>query len=428
MKGVRVTKLKIPFTNRAIEIRASTLANPDRWLTDWFRGGAAAKSGVHVTDETAMRVTAYLAAVKIIAETVASLPLHLYRKQGDRREMAETHPLYEILHDQANPEMTAYVFREVIQGHICNWGNGYAFIDRDGAGRVAALWPLLPDRTWPDRDENGNLFYWTRMPITDEPRKLDAFDVLHIPGFGYDGICGYNPVRLAAEAIGLSLASEEFGARFFGDGATPSGVIEYPGKLKDQALQEFKKEARRAYQGLDKSHKLMILEEGLKYHQITIPPDAAQFLETRKFQVTEIARIFRVPPHMLGDLERATFSNVEHQGIEFVQYTMHPWLVRWEQSIRMKLLSQRERRAGFYAKFNVNGLLRGDFKSRYESYTQAINNGWMTPNQVRELEEMNPYEGGDAYHMQINMGTIAPDGSISGPVREVTETIETETE
>jgi len=372
-----------------------------------------------------MRVTAYLAAVKIISETIASLPLHLYRAQNGSREQAVNHPLYEVLHDQANPEMTAYTFRETLQGHICNWGNGYAWIDRDGAGRVTALWPLLPDRTWPDRDDQGRLFYWTQLPKTGEMRKLDAFDVLHIPGFGFDGITGYNPIRLAAEAIGLALASEQFGARFFGDGATPSGIVEYPKTLKQEALDNFKKEVRRAYNGLENSHKIMILEEGLKYHQVTIPPEAAQFLETRKFQVAEIARIFRVPPHMLGDLERATFNNVEHLSIEFIQFTMRPWLVRWEQGLKMKLLSQRERRMGYYAMFSVNGLLRGDIKSRYESYTQAINNGWMAPNEVRELEELNPYEGGDAYHMQVNMGTIQPDGTIAGPAKEVTETIET---
>lgn len=375
-----------------------------------------------------MRVTAYLAAVKILSETIASLPLHLYQARDNRRERAPNHPLYEVLHDQANPEMTAYTFRETVQGHILNWGNGYAYIDRDGAGRVIALWPLLPDRTWPDRDEEGNLFYWTRLPKTDELRKLDPYDVLHIPGFGYDGICGYNPVKLAAEAIGLSLASEEFGARFFGDGANPSGIIEYPGKLRQEALENYKKEAKRAYEGLGNAHKIMILEEGLKYHQITIPPEAAQFLETRKFQVAEIARIFRVPLHMLQELERATFSNIEHQSIEFVQYTLQPWLIKWEQAIRMKLLTRREQRAGYYAKFNVNGLLRGDIKSRYEAYTQAINNATLSPNDVRELEDLNPYPGGQYYHMQINMGTIQPDGSIANPALNQGKEGETESE
>ncbi|MBO9598641.1 MAG: phage portal protein [Cohnella sp.] len=412
-KEVRTTRVKIPFTNRAIDIRASSLANPERWTADWLTGGRAAKSGVHVNDESAMRVTAYLAAVKIISETVASLPLHVYRAIGDNRERAPNHPLYEVLHYQANPEMTAYTFHETFQGHICNWGNGYAYIDRDGAGRVTALWPLLPDRTWPDRDANGNLFYWTRLPKTNELRKLDPFDVLHVPGFGFDGVVGYNPIRLAQEAIGLSLASEEFGARFFGDGATPSVILEYPGKLKGEALQEFKKAAKEAYQGLSNAHKIMILEEGLKHHTMTIPPDAAQFLETRKFQIAEIARIWRVPLHMLQELDRSTNNNIEHQSIEFVVHTIRPWLVRREQAYRMKLLSRRERNSGFYAEYNVEGLLRGDTKSRFEAYGVAIDKGWMNPNEVRRKENENPYPGGDAYRAPLNTAKVNPDGSTS---------------
>lgn len=389
----------------------STLSKPDKWLRDWFGGGSEAKSGVIVTDESAMRVTAYLAAIKIIAETIASLPLNLYQSRSDSRQRAPSHPLYEVLHYQSNPEMTAYTFRETMQGHILNWGNGYAFIDRDGAGRVTALWPLLPDRTWPDRDESGNLWYWTTLPKSGELRKLDPFDVLHIPGFGFDGICGYNPVRLAQEAIGLSIAAEEFGATFFGNGATPSGIIEHPRALSEEGLKSFKQEARAAYQGLSNAHKLMILEEGLKYHQVTIPPEAAQFLETRKFQIAEIARTFRVPLHMLQELERSTNNNIEHQSIEFVVHTIRPWLVRWEQQIRSKLLSQRERRAGYFAEFVVEGLLRGDTKSRYEAYGSALDKGWMSPNEVRGLENLNPYEGGDAYRVPLNTGRVLPDGS-----------------
>ncbi|TFE30827.1 phage portal protein [Cohnella luojiensis] len=404
------TKIRIPFTNKMLNISASTLAHPSRWVEDYF-GGRETRSGIRVTDESAMRVTAYLAAVKIISETIASLPLNVYQDKNGKRERATDHPLYEILHYQANPEMTAYSFRETIQGHICNWGNGYAYIDRNGAGAVTALWPLLPDRTRPDRDKNGNLIYWTLLPNTNEPRRLDAFDVLHIPGFGFDGIVGYNPVKLAQEAIGLSLAAEEFGATFFGNGATPSGVIEYPEALSDKALENYKTEARAAYQGLTNAHKLMILEEGLKYHQVTIPPDAAQFLETRKFQIAEIARVFRVPLHMLQELDRSTNNNIEHQSIEFVVHTIRPWLVRWEQKIRMQLISKRERRAGYYSEFVVEGLLRGDTKSRYESYGVALDKGWMNPNEVRALENQNPYEGGDTYRVPLNTGKVNPDGS-----------------
>ena len=369
-----------------------------------------------------MRVTAYLAAVKIISETIASLPLNVYRDKGSTKERAPNHPLFEVLHYQSNPEMTAYTFRETIQGHILNWGNGYAYIDRNGAGAVTALWPLLPDLTRPDRDESGNLFYWTVLPKTKELRKLDPFDVLHLPGFGFDGIVGYNPVRLAQEAIGLTIAAEGFGAAFFGNGATPSGVIEYPTALSDKALENYKKEARNAYQGLTNAHKLMILEEGLKYHQVTIPPDAAQFLETRKFQIAEIARLFRVPLHMLQELERSTNNNIEHQSIEFVVHTIRPWLVRWEQRMRMQLLSPRERRAGYYTEFVVEGLLRGDTKSRYEAYGAALDKGWMNPNEVRGLENLNPYPGGDAYRVPLNTARVLPDGSTDD--KEVTEVIE----
>lgn len=413
---MRTIKIKIPFTNYALNIRASNLTNPSKWLEDFFRGGRASKSGVHVSDESAMRVTAYLAAVKIISETIASLPLNIYLDKGDKRERAPNHPLYEVLHDQANKEMTAYTFRETIMGHILNWGNGYAYIDRNGAGQVTALWPLLPDRTRPDRDEKGNLFYWTQLP-NGEPKKLDPFDVFHIPGFGFDGVVGYNPVVLAGEAIGLSIAAESFGASFFGNGANPSGIIEHPRSLSKDALESFKKDVRGKYEGLNSAHKLMILEEGLKYHQITIPPDAAQFLETRKFQIAEIARMFRVPLHMLQELDRSTNNNIEHQSIEFVVHTIRPWLVRIEQRIRMQLLSKRERKEGYYAGFVVEGLLRGDTKSRYEAYGVALDKGWMSANEVRKLENLNPYEGGDQYRVPLNTARVLPDGSTDSEVK-----------
>lgn len=361
-----------------------------------------------VNQQTALRVTAYLAAVKIISETVASLPLFVYKRlDSGGKARAPDHPAYEVLHDQANSEMTAYQFRETLQGHICNWGNGYAEIERDGGGRIRGLWPLLPDRTWPERDpQTQKIRYRTTLP--DGQQVLLPYEnVLHIPGFGFDGLVGYNPVRLAREAIGMALATEEFGARFFGEGANPSGIIEYPGKLKPDAVEEFKKSAREAYQGLSQSHRLMILEEGLKYHQVTIPPEEAQFLETRKFQIAEIARIFRVPPHMLGDLERATFSNIEHQSIEFVVHTIRPWVVRWEQAIRMKLFTPLERRQGFFAEFLIDGLLRGDYKSRQEGLAIMRQNGIINADEWRELENMNPQEGGQGKVYLVN-GNMVP--------------------
>lgn len=357
-----------------------------------------------VNEQTALRVTAYLAAIKIISETVASLPLFVYRRlESGGKARAPDHPAYEVLHNQANNEMTAYQLRETLQGHICNWGNGYAEIERDGGGRIRGLWPLLPDRTWPERDPNtGKLRYRTTLP--DGQQVLLPFEnVLHIPGFGFDGLVGYNPVRLAREAIGMALATEEFGANFFGQGANPSGIIEYPGKLSDQALQRYKQEVRAAHEGLSNRHRIMILEEGLKYHQVTIPPEEAQFLDTRKFQIAEIARIFRVPLHMLAELDRSTNNNIEHQSIEFVVHTIRPWLVRWEQAIRMKLFTPLERQKGFFAEFLVDGLLRGDIESRYSAYAVGRQNGWLSANDIRELENMNPIPGGDVYLVNGNM-------------------------
>lgn len=397
-------KLKIPFTNLFINLQTSTLSDPSRWLTDWFQGGSTSKSGAMVNEDSAMRVTAYLAAVKILSETVGSLPLITYQKLEPRgKARAPNHPVYEVLHDIANEEMTAFQLRETIQGHAVSWGNGYAEIQRDMGGRVRGLWPLLPDRTWPERDPTTKKLRYRTTLTNGEQVILPFENVLHIPGFGFDGIVGYNPVILAKEALGLSLATEEFGANFFGQGATPSGIVEYPGKLKEEAYQRYKKDVRTAHEGLSKAHRLMILEEGLKYHQVTIPPEAAQFLETRKFQVSEIARLFRVPPHMLAEMDKATFSNIEQQSIDFVVNTLRSWLVRWEQQIGMKLFTASERRRGFFSEHLVDGLLRGDIKNRYNAYAIARQNGWYSVNDIREKENENPVEGGDTYSMNGNM-------------------------
>lgn len=408
---MRKLKLKIPFTNRVLELRASTLSNPSKWAIDWF-GGFQSKSGANVNEETALRVTAYLAAVKVISETVASLPLLTYQKLKEGgKARAPNHPMFTILHDIGNEEMTAYTMRETIQGHACNWGNGYAEIERDFNGNLIGLWPLLPDRTFPERNPTTKKIQY-RTIIDNQQFVLPFEKVLHIPGFGFDGLVGYNPVLHAREAIGISLATEEFGARFFGDGANPSGIIEYPGKMKELAVQEFKKDAKANYGGLGNSHRLMVLEEGLKFHQTTIPPEVAQFLETRKFQIAEIARVFRVPLHMLAELDRSTNNNIEHQGIEFVTHTIRPWLVRWEQAIHMRLLTPAERRKGFFAEHLVDALLRGDTESRYNAYAVARQNGWYSVNDIRSKENENPVPGGDAYTMNGNMIPIDQAGTV----------------
>lgn len=383
--------------------QASTVSNPSSWLSDMF-GKSETSSGTTINEQNAMDNTAVHAAQKVIFETIASLPLMMYKRTDEGKERAGNSHLYTLLHDQPNEEMTAFTFRELMQHHLLTWGNAFAEKVIDGAGRTIALWPLDPSQTIVERNPRTQKLEYTTITPDGQAFKLPRDRVFHIPGLG-DGLVGKSPIKMHKEAIGLAKATEEFGSRFFGQGATPSGIVEYPGALDDEAYERFKNDVRDAHSGLSKSHKLMILEQGLKYHQVGIPPEDAQFLETRKFQTTEIARIYRVPPHMIGDLEKATFSNIENQSIEFVVHTIRPWLVRWEQAIRMQLISSSYKRTHF-AEFNVDGLLRGDTKSRYDAYAIARQNGWMSSNDIRSLENQNPIpkdQGGDEYMVNGNM-------------------------
>ena len=369
-----------------------------------FGKSAAGKS---VNEFTAMQTTAVYACVRILAESVAGLPLHVYEYRGNGKERVPEHPLYFLLHDSPNPEMTSFIFRETSMIHLLLWGNSYAQILRDGMGKVVGLYPLLPNRMSVERDEHGELVY-TYTPMADSMKgnrqiKLRRQDVLHIPGLGFDGLVGYSPIAMARNAVGMTLACEDYGSAFFANGARPGGVLEHPGVLKDPS--KLRESWQAVYGGTSNAGKVVVLEEGVKYTPITIPPEEAQFLETRKFQIDEIARLYRVPPHMIGDLERATFSNVEHQSLEFVKYTLNPWVVRWEQSLQKALLSPSEQKR-FFIRFNMDGLLRGDYQSRMQGYATGIQNGFFSPNDVRELEEMNPIpdeKGGNRYMCNGNM-------------------------
>ena len=382
-----------------------------------FRYGGST-AGKNVSETSAMQMTAVYACVRILSEAVAGLPLHLYR-YGNKgtKEKAIDHPLYHLLHDEPNPEMTSFIFRETLMTHLLLWGNAYAQIIRNGMGEIFALYPLMPNRMKVDRDKTGEIVYeYTRS--SDDARTssgsvvlLKAKDVLHIPGLGFDGLVGYSPIAMARNAIGLAMATEEYGAKFFANGATPGGVLEHPGVLKDPA--RVRESWNSVYQGSGNSHRIAVLEEGMKYTPIGIAPNEAQFLETRKFQINEIARIFRVPPHMVGDLEKSSFSNIEQQSLEFVKYTLDPWVIRWEQSIHRALLAKNEKDTMF-VKFNVDGLLRGDYASRMNGYAVGIQNGFMSPNDVRELENMDriPEElGGDRYLCNGNMTPLESAGN-----------------
>jgi len=364
-------------------------------------GGTA--SGKHVNEHTAMTVTAVYACIRILSEAIAGLPLHVYRymPDGDKeRDMA--HPLFRLLHDAPNGEMTSFVFRETLMTHLLLWGNAYAQIIRDGHGRVLALYPLLPNRMQVDRDKRTGCIVYSYTKDEGPAVPLRKEDVLHIPGLGFDGLIGYSPIAMAKQAIGLSLATEEYGAAFFANGANPGGVLEHPGVIKD--VQRVKESWNEGYRGSGNAHKIALLEDGMKFHAIGIPPETAQFLQTRKFQINEIARIFRIPPHLIGDLEKATFSNIEHQSLEFVKYTLNPWVCRWEQALMQSLLLPGERQ-DMFIRFNLEGLLRGDFKSRIDSYAAGIQNGFYCPNDVRGLEDMNAIPGaaGSRFYFNGNM-------------------------
>ena len=381
----------------------------------FFFGGTT--SGKPVNEHTAMQMTAVYSCVRILAEAVAGLPLHLYKYTASGgKEKALSHPLYFLLHDEPNPEMSSFVFRETLMTHLLLWGNAYAQIIRNGKGEVIALYPLMPNRMSVDRDSSGALYY-TYTRYSDEAPTMNGMtvtlrpsEVLHIPGLGFDGLVGYSPIAMAKNAIGMAIACEEYGAKFFANGAAPGGVLEHPGTIKDP--QKVRDSWNAAYQGSSNSHRVAVLEEGMKYQPIGISPEQAQFLETRKFQINEIARIFRVPPHMVGDLEKSSFSNIEQQSLEFVKYTLDPWVIRWEQAISRSLLRPDEKKL-YFAKFNVDGLLRGDYVSRMNGYATARQNGWMSANDIRELENLDripPELGGDLYLINGNMTKLEDAG------------------
>lgn len=396
---------------------------------------SSSSSGKSVSQTSALSVTAVYSCVRILSEAIAGLPLHTYKcRSNGGKEKAIDHPLYFILHDEPNPEMTSFVFRETMMSHLLLWGNAYAQILRNGKGDVIALYPLAPNRMTVDRASNGRIYYTYSTSDDDNPKLkskgqvyLKAEDVLHIPGLGFDGLVGYSPIAMARNAIGMAMACEEYGAKFFANGASPSGVLEHPSTIKNP--DKLRESWNSLFKGSSNSHQIAVLEEGLKYQPISISPNEAQFLETRKFQINEIARIFRIPPHMIGDLEKSSFSNIEQQSLEFVKYTLDPWVTRWEQSICRRLFKDSEK-AEYFVKFNVDGLLRGDYQSRMNGYATGRQNGWLSANDIRELENMNqiPDElGGNLYLVNGSMTKLEDAGAFADNI-EINEKEENDNE
>ncbi|MEN6533760.1 MAG: phage portal protein [Bryobacteraceae bacterium] len=367
------------------------------------------ESGVPVTTDAAIRLAAVWACVRVISEDIASLPIHIYRRNasGSRQKVIDTsHSTYRVLHSEPNADLglTAMQFYEVMQAWACIYGNAYAYIERDAAFRVKALWPVHPSSVSVSREGKKKVFSVMNADGVRVP--YSTFEMIHLfaSSMSGDGLTGMSPISAAKEAIGMALAAEKFGARFFKNGTRPSGVIENANTMKKDQVEEFARQWNAAYSGSENVGKVPILHGGLTWKTMSIPPQDAQFVESRKFQIGEIARIFRVPPHKIGDLERATFSNVEQLSIDYVVGTIRPWLVRWEQELNRVLFSADDK-GQWFAEFVVDGLMRGDAVARHNVYRSAITCAMMSPNEARDLENMNPYEGGDRYFIQ---GAMVP--------------------
>lgn len=360
-------------------------------------GGGRSVTGISVTTDKAMRYSAFWSAVRLLSEDQAKLPFAVHEQLPDGTSRpAPGHSLERVIRYQANPQMSAFTWRETSMAHNLTWGNAYSMKARDGMGIVRELWPLAADRMEVERTPAGPLAYtYTRVNGTRE--ELDASQVFHVPGLSWDGVRGYSVVRQARETIGLGLAAEEHGGRFFGNGATSNFVLSTDNQLSDDSFRHLEEQVKDKKTGLSNAWKPWILEEGLKPVTTSMPNDDAQWLETRKHQVADIARWFRVPLHKLADLDHATFSNIEHQSLEYVTDALMGWLTRWEMAVGMQLLENDWVGLGgrFFVKFNVNALLRGDFKTRMEGYATLSQWGLISADSIAELEDWPKIPGGD---------------------------------
>ena len=370
-------------------------------LNDLSGYGLPSVSGAYVTENRVMGLTAHFACVRLIATTLASLPIHIYERTETGKKKRNNHPAARLLREAPNSEMTAYSFIEALQAQLSNRGKAFAEIVHDRKGNIEALLPIPVNSVQPRRKDK---FSPVEYHFTETGTILPAWKILHIPGLGFDGINSFSPIQLFRQTFGLGMAVEEFGARFFSNGTNIGGILEHPGKLSDEAIERLKTSTKVQYEGLRRSHGLMVLEEGMKYTKIAMPLEDIQFIESRKFTATEIARIHGVPPHLIGDLEKATFSNIEEQGLEAVIYLFRSWAVRWEQAFNNKLFSENER-GKYYIKFELDGLLRGNMKDRYTAYATGMQNGFLNADEVREKEDMNPLPNGagQIYRFPLNM-------------------------
>jgi HK97 family phage portal protein len=392
------------------DMRASGAPGPedDVWYQNQIGAGVAA-SGALVTADSAMRISAVFACVKVLAESVAMLPLVVYDKDMGRETPAANHPLHRLLARAPNEWQTSFQFRLMMMYHLALRGNAFAFKDMNYAGIITRLIPFHPDRVRVYRLPGvaGPLVYEVRDPWTSELTRYNQDQILHLRGLTSDGVIGLSPIAAQRETLGGALGAQDYANRMWANDAKPAGVITAPGKVSEQAAKNIKQSWQTLFSGPN-IHKTAVLEEGMKYERIQLSQGDVQWLDTRKFQVNDIARIFRVPPHMIGDLTRSTNNNIEHQGIEFVTQALMPWIENWEQQICHDLMTPDEQEQ-YGVSFIEDALLRGDQKSRFDAYAVARQWGWMSANEIRRKERMQPLDaddGGDDYLRPMNF-TVA---------------------
>ena len=375
---------------------STSLSDPATWLVDAW--GGRTKSGVAVTDESALSHSAVYACCRVLADSIASLPLEVFRQLPDgNTELATTHPVHRLINTAPSPLYSSHNFRSAAQLHIGIRGNAYAKIKRDGWGRPTEIRLLNPTTVTPFFYKD-DLFY----RIEGEKTVLRPDELIHVAGMTWDGVIGKSPIQVARETVGMGLAATQYGAKIFSEGTHLAGVLEHPQKLTPEQVGTLRDSWKKNYAGVNNSGGIAVLENGMKFTPISLTPEDSRFIESQKLGIAAIARIYRVPLHMIGELDRATFSNIEQQSIEFVQHTLRPLVKNWEQELNRKLFRPSEQ-GEFFVRFNLNALMRGDMTARSNFYRALFNMRAISPNEIRQLEGLNAYEGGDEYYLQMNM-------------------------
>lgn len=384
--------------------RAQSINELDKWIELGAAGGIS-NSGSFVNGETAMNFTAFFSGVYQISQTIGSCELKLFLRTGEKAKRPYIeHPVYSLINKKASPYTNAFNWKETMQHHAIVWGNGYSYIQRDGSYRPVALWIIHPEKIRIEKKEDGTIVYKYRPPKKQVEIEYQYDEIFHLPGFGFDGLMGYSLIQLHREAIGLGLSQQEFKGRFIDNGVNFSGIFEHPKTLSTQAYENLNKSIKERKAGLKNAGTFFVAEEGMKFSSVSMPLADAQFLESNVFQIQEMARILNIPPHKLKDMSAATYTNIEHQQIEYITDTIRPWAERWEAAIDTQLLTRAQQRQAF-SQYLLNQLQRGDRTSEFNAYKQGRYGGFLNANEIRDELGYNPIEGkaGEGFWIPTNM-------------------------